>query len=100
MSTGTTWAGGTERLRRIPGDSSDTAVPYDAAMATRAAECHCGQLRLEATGEPIRISVCHCLACQRRTGTAFAVQARFPAARVRVTGRFRDHVRHSDESGE
>jgi hypothetical protein len=87
-------------LRRIDGDSSDTAVPYDAAMATRAAECHCGQLRLEATGEPIRISVCHCLACQRRTGTAFAVQARFPAARVRVTGRFRDHVRHSDESGE
>jgi hypothetical protein len=44
--------------------------------------------------------MCHCLACQRRTGTAFAVQARFPADRVRVNGRFREHVRRSDEGRE
>lgn len=30
--------------------------------------------------------MCHCLACQRRTGSVFGVQARFPRDRVRVTG--------------
>jgi hypothetical protein len=41
--------------------------------------------------------MCHCLACQRRTGSAFGFQARFPADRVRVVGRFSDYVRISDE---
>ncbi len=40
--------------------------------------------------------MCHCLACQRRTGSAFSLQARFPADRVRVTGRHREYVRTSD----
>jgi hypothetical protein len=41
--------------------------------------------------------MCHCLACQRRTGSAFGIQARFPADRVRVTGRYAEYVRRSDE---
>ncbi len=69
-------------------------------MSTRRAACSCGQLRLDVAGDPIRISICHCLACQRRTGSAFAVQARFPADRVHVAGRFSDYVRLSDEGGE
>jgi hypothetical protein len=64
-------------------------------METREAACSCGQLRLTAEGDPIRISICHCLACQRRTGSAFAIQARFPADRVRVIGRYADYVRTS-----
>jgi hypothetical protein len=44
----------------------------------------------------VRISVCHCLACQRRTGSAFAVQARFPADRVQISGQAREYVRISD----
>jgi hypothetical protein len=40
--------------------------------------------------------MCHCLACQRRTGSAFGLQARFPADRVRVVGRHSDYVRASD----
>lgn len=36
-------------------------------MTTRQASCSCGQLRLTCAGEPVRISVCHCLECQRRT---------------------------------
>ena len=66
-------------------------------MASREAACSCGQLRLTAEGDPIRISMCHCLACQRRTGSAFGIQARFPANRVQMTGRFSDFVRISDE---
>ena len=67
-------------------------------MATREAACSCGQLRLTAEGDPIRISMCHCLACQRRTGSAFGIQARFPADRVRIVGRYSDYVRISDEA--
>jgi hypothetical protein len=48
------------------------------------------------TGDPIRISMCHCLACQRRTGSAFGIQARFRANDVRVSGRHTDYVRTSD----
>ena len=69
-------------------------------MATRNAACSCGQLRLTAEGDPIRISMCHCLACQRRTGSAFGVQARFSADAVRVVGVHSDYVRISDEGEE
>ena len=51
---------------------------------TREAACSCGALAAEREGEPVRVSVCHCLACQRRTGSAFGAQARF--ARERVSG--------------
>lgn len=27
---------------------------------------------------PVRIGICHCFECQRRTGSVFGVQARFP----------------------
>ena len=54
-------------------------------MATRDAACSCGQLRVRAGGDPIRISICHCLACQRRSGSAFAVQARFPSDRAEIS---------------
>ena len=66
----------------------------------REARCSCGQLRATVTGEPVRVSVCHCLACQRRTGSAFGVQARFTPAQVSISGEWREYVRHSDEDGE
>jgi hypothetical protein len=69
-------------------------------MASRQAACSCGQLRLEAEGDPVRVSICHCLACQRRTGSAFGAQARFPAERVRVTGGHREYLRLADDDGE
>src|SRR5947208_2569034 len=65
-------------------------------MPTRDAACSCGQLALVAEGEPIRISMCHCLACQRRTGSAFGIQARVPRERVRIEGRCTEYVRISD----
>ncbi len=69
-------------------------------MATRDAVCSCGQLRLTAEGDPIRISMCHCFACQRRTGSAFGIQARFTSDHVGVDGRYSDYVRISDEGEE
>ena len=65
-------------------------------MTARTATCRCGQLQAECTGEPVRISVCHCLACQRRTGSAFAVQARWPDAQVRISGERKEWERVAD----
>ena len=69
-------------------------------MSEREATCSCGQLRLLASGEPVRVSICHCLACQRRTGSSYGYQARFPADCVRISGESREYVRRSDEEDE
>lgn len=65
-------------------------------MTTRHASCSCGQLSLVAEGEPIRVSMCHCLACQRRTGSVFGAQARFERDRINVVGRSSAYVRVGD----
>lgn len=69
-------------------------------MATREAACSCGQLRVAVEGEPLRVSVCHCLACQRRTGSAFSFQARWPATSVQITGESREYRRMADDLDE
>ena len=66
-------------------------------MTDRTASCSCGQLQAHVTSDPIRVSVCHCLACQRRTGSAFGVQARFASNAVTVTGTAKEYVRVGDE---
>ena len=76
--------------------------------STRTASCSCGQLRIEVQGEPRGVGVCHCLECQRRTGSVFAALASFRAP-YRVSGdagarfRFRfcpvcgTHLFHTEE---
>lgn len=55
-------------------------------MVTRVATCRCGQLKASCEGEPVRVSVCHCLECQKRSGSAFAAQARWADDDIIVTG--------------
>jgi hypothetical protein len=69
-------------------------------MTTHYATCSCEQLRLTAEGDPVRVSICHCLACQRRTGSVFGIQARFDAAQVRTDGNYAEYVRVSDDGEE
>lgn len=66
-------------------------------MPTRTASCSCGQLVAQVTGEPLRVSICHCLACQRRTGSPFSEQARFPRDSVSVSGASTTYSRVGDE---
>lgn len=66
-------------------------------MPTRLASCSCGQLSAQVTGEPVRVSICHCLACQRRTGSPFGQQARFLRENVTVSGQSTAYVRVGDE---
>lgn len=65
-------------------------------MPERTATCRCGQLRVTCEGDPVRISVCHCLECQKRSGSAFAVQARWPDEQVTATGRSKTWERVAD----
>jgi hypothetical protein len=64
-------------------------------MSSRTASCSCGQLRVEVEGEP-RVGVCHCLACQKRTGSVFAALARF-AAPFKVFGTATEYARVGDQ---
>ncbi len=68
-------------------------------MTVRVASCSCGQLRAEVRGEPIRVSVCHCHACQRRTGSVFGAQTSFPRESVAVEGDGTEFVRVGDGGG-
>lgn len=63
---------------------------------TRVATCLCGGLSATCDGEPARISICHCLACQRRTGAPFSAQSRFPRGQVTVSGQARQFIRLAD----
>ncbi len=65
-------------------------------MTTRTATCACGQLSIEVEGEPRGVGVCHCLACQRRTGSVFAALASFTPP-YRVEGRATEYVRTGDQ---
>ncbi|MGV1683226.1 GFA family protein [Sphingopyxis sp. NJF-3] len=51
----------------------------------RHASCHCGRLVLRCVGEPSKVSMCHCLDCQRRTGSLFSIAAFFPRESVERT---------------
>ena len=63
----------------------------------RTGSCSCGQLKVTCEGDPVRVSICHCLACQKRTGSVFAVQARWPSDRVTIEGHAHEYVRTGDE---
>jgi hypothetical protein len=57
-------------------------------MAKRKASCACGKLTVTCEGpDPERRSLCHCKNCQLRTGSAFAIQARFPREQVTIQGK-------------
>ena len=48
--------------------------------------CLCGAVRIEASGSPDRVGVCHCLDCRKHHGALFYAAAVFPQAAVRVEG--------------
>jgi hypothetical protein len=65
-------------------------------MVTRTATCACGQLRVACVGDPLKISLCHCLDCQKRTGSTYGVAAFFFRKDIEAKGAFRTFRRGSD----
>lgn len=62
--------------------------------------CVCGAVRYVVQRPPERVTICHCTWCQRRTGSAFGVEAVFKADAVELAGDTLRIYRHiSDESG-
>lgn len=68
-------------------------------MSSKTASCYCGQLRIEVQGELLGVGVCHCLACQQRTGSVFAALAGFRAPYT-VTGNATEFVRTGDHGSQ
>ena len=62
----------------------------------RTAQCACGSVRVVASGEPGSVVACHCIDCQRRTGSVFGVGAYYAQENVSVTGATREFVRPTD----
>ena len=62
----------------------------------RTAQCSCGSVKIVADGEPGTVVVCHCLECQRRTGSVLGVGAYFLEERLTVSGDTRQFTRMAD----
>lgn len=65
-------------------------------MMSRTATCNCGALKAVCHGEPARVSVCHCLACKRRTGSAFSHNVTYRSDQVASEGESRSYQRRAD----
>jgi hypothetical protein len=46
--------------------------------------CACGTVRYRLTSEPLFVHCCHCLNCQRQTGSAFVINALIEASNVEL----------------
>ena len=46
--------------------------------------CSCGEVRYRLSSDPLFVHCCHCLNCQRQTGSAFVVNLLIEADRVEV----------------
>lgn len=65
----------------------------------RTASCLCGQLSITVHAETSGAGICHCLACQARTGSAFAFLAAFEAP-YEVRGRATEYLHTGDQGAQ
>ncbi len=64
-------------------------------MGFMEASCHCGQLTATISGEGTGV-MCHCKACQRRTGAPFGMNLYFDASQVKLLGDATHYTRKAD----
>ena len=64
---------------------------------TRMARCSCGKLQVEARDEPKFVVACHCMECQRRTGSVFGVSAYFAKGQISIHGVSSLYVREGQD---
>ncbi|WP_337721747.1 GFA family protein [Agrobacterium tumefaciens] len=51
---------------------------------------------MTASGEPLRVSVCHCQECRHRTGSALSVVVFYEAGQVTASGKYQGLFRRDD----
>ncbi len=69
-------------------------------MSERIASCCCGVLQVICLDDPLRVSICHCLDCQKRTGSVFSTNARFAKEAVRVDSPSKSYSRRGDSGSD
>jgi hypothetical protein len=62
----------------------------------RRAQCLCGGLQVHTSGDPLISYVCHCIACQRRSGAPVHAGAYFLKSNVRHSGQSKIYTRKAD----
>lgn len=65
-------------------------------MANHSGSCSCGKVLITAMCEPEAVSMCHCLLCQKRTGSTYSLHGYFPSKDVHVEGTTRNYSRTGD----
>ena len=66
----------------------------------RIASCSCGALRATVMGEPVSVVACHCLDCQRRSGSVFGLGAYYAKNHVSIEGTYAEFRRPTDAGHE
>ncbi len=61
--------------------------------------CSCGAVRYRMTGTPLFVHCCHCLDCQRQTGSAFVLNALIESDRVEVLSGETEAISMPTDSG-
>ena len=56
----------------------------DVMSAIREGGCACGEIRYRLTSDPLFVHCCHCLNCQRQTGSAFVINLLIETDRVEL----------------
>ena len=68
--------------------------------SVKAGGCVCGKVRFKTNAAPLRVTICHCTWCQRRTGSAFGTEVVFRDGDIEMRGNMQSSYRHhSDETG-
>ena len=89
-------------LRHCPASQNSKLRFSDPAgsVQMRTATCSCGQLSITSSGEPSLVALCHCLACQKRTGSTYGIAAFFPREAISKNGTAKQFTRQSDSGYE
>jgi hypothetical protein len=61
--------------------------------------CSCGAVRYRLTSDPLFVHCCHCLNCQRQTGSAFVINVLIEADRVELVSGEPEAVEVPREAG-
>ena len=63
------------------------------------ASCQCGQLQVKVPGPTMAVVACHCVACQKRSGSPFGEAADYPHDQVKIEGETRQFSRSTNLGG-
>ncbi len=64
------------------------------------AQCQCGQIAIELPSRKPFVVACHCLDCQRRSGSAYGLLAYYAASELVITGTSKCFIRSSADGNQ